>query len=93
MFSFARMRAVTACASKDSTRPAINLVQVETVKGGIIITATDGKRLRSDKFKIKAEPGLYEIKTPNAKIVFLAESKDKLVYPTYEQVIPAHGKQ
>ena len=90
---FARMKSVVTCASKDSTRPAINLVQVETVKGGITITATDGKRLRSDKFKLKAEPGLYEIKTSNAKVVFLAESNEKLAYPTYEQVIPAHGKR
>ena len=90
---FARMKSVVACASKDPTRLAINLVLVEAVRGGIIVTATDGKRLRSDKFKIKAEPGLYNIKTSNAKVVFLAESKDKLVYPTYEQVIPVHGKR
>jgi len=90
---FIRMRSVLACASKDSTRPAINLVLVEAVKGGITVTATDGKRLRSDKFKLKAEPGLYEIKTSNAKVVFLAESNGKLVFPTYEQVIPVHGKR
>jgi len=90
---FTRMRSVVACASKDSTRPAINLVLVEAVKGGIVVTATDGKRLRSDKFKIKAEPGLYEIKTSNAKSVFLAESTGKLVYPTYERAIPVHGKR
>ncbi len=90
---YARMKLVLACASKDSTRPAINKVLVETTKGGITITATDGKRLRSDQFRIKAEPGLYDIKTSNAKSVFMVLSQEELVFPTYQQVIPSHGKR
>jgi len=90
---FARMKSVIACASKDSTRPAINLVLVESAKSGITVTATDGRRLRSDTFEIEAEPGLYEIKTCNARSVFMVQSAEKLAYPTYGQVIPAHGKR
>ena len=88
---FARMKLVLACASKDSSRPAINRVLVEKVKGGITITATDGKRLRTDRFKLKAEPGMYLIKTSNAKSIFMAQCHEGLTYPTYQQVIPSHG--
>ena len=91
--TFARLRSVIACASKDPTRAVINLVLVEEGKGGITITATDGTRLRSDTFEIEAEPGLYEIKSCNAKSVFMVQNDEKLAYPVYGQVIPAHGKQ
>jgi hypothetical protein len=90
---FVRLKSVIACVSKDPTRAAINLVQVEAAKGGIVVTATDGRRLRSDRFKFKAEPGLYKIKTCNARTVFLVQSRDKMVFPNYGQVIPLHGKQ
>lgn len=87
------MKLVLTCASKDSTRPAINKVLVEQAKEGITVTATDGRRLRSDQFKLKAEPGLYDIKTSNAKSVFMVLSQEGLVFPTYQQVIPSHGKR
>ena len=90
---FARLKSVMACASKDSTRPAINRVLVESTQGGITVIATDGKRLRMDRFKFKAEPGLYEVKSCNAKSVFMVQSSEKLAYPTYGQVIPEHGKR
>ena len=30
------------------------------------------------------EPGLYDIKTHNAKSVFMVLSREELVYPTYQ---------
>lgn len=90
---FARMKCVLACASKDSTRPAINKIRVEQDGDMIMVTATDGTRLRSDRFKIKAEPGLYDVKTCNAKAIFMAQSNEGLLYPNHRQVIPYDDKQ
>ena len=90
---FARMKSVLACASKDPTRPVINKVLVEKNGDTLTITATDGTRLRSDRFKIKAEPGLYDIKSCNAKGLFMAKSEEGLVYPNHRQVIPSAQKE
>jgi hypothetical protein len=85
---FARMRSVLACASKDSTRHVITKVLVETEEDGIIVTATDGQRMRCDRFNLEAEPGIYDIKVSSAKAVFLAKSQEDLSYPNYRQAIP-----
>lgn len=90
---FARLKSVIACTTKDPTRPALNKVLVESDEEGVTFTATDGKRLRSDRFAINAEPGLYDVKMCNAKLILMMQSTEKLNYPTYGQVIPAHGKR
>ncbi len=90
---FSRMKAVLACVSKDPARLAINKVRVEKEGDGIIVTATDGTRLRSDRFHIEAEAGLYDIKTCNAKAIFMAQSNEGLVYPNHRQAFPATDPQ
>ena len=89
---FARLRSVIACLSKDPTRAVINLLLVEKAQDGVIITATDGRRLRSDNFDFQVEAGLYEVKTCNAKSIFMVQSSEKSAYPNYEQIIPPHGE-
>jgi len=90
---FSRMKAVLACVSKDATRPAINKVRVEKDGDDVIVTTTDGTRLRSDRFHIKAEAGLYDIKTSNAKAIFMAQSNEGLVYPNHRQAFPSADPQ
>jgi hypothetical protein len=86
---FARMKSMLACASKDSTRHVITKVLVETNDEGITITATDGKRMRSDHFSMEAEAGIYDIKVNSGKLVILSPCQEELVYPNYRQVIPS----
>ena len=88
---FARMKAVLACAAKDASRYAITKVLVEAEEEGISITATDGRRLRRDRFAIEAAPGIYDIKACTAKAIFLTECEEDLVFPNYRQVIPRDG--
>lgn len=90
---FARLRSVLACASHDPTRHVINKVKVERDKDGIAIIATDGRRLRMDRFGIEAKPGLYDIRANTARSVFLSECTEDLAYPDYTQAIPSSGKR
>lgn len=90
---FARLRSVLACASKDSTRHVITKVLVEKDDEGIIIVATDGKRLRTDRFDLEADPGIYDIKVNTAKTVFLTKCEEELVFPDYKQVVPASDNE
>jgi hypothetical protein len=85
---FDRLRLTLACASKDSTRDVITRVLVETNEDGVTITATDGRRMRSDRFLIEAEAGIYDIKVNSGKLVMLTKCSEELVYPNYRQVIP-----
>jgi hypothetical protein len=89
---FARLRSVLACASHDPARYVISKVKVEKHEEGITIIATDGRRLRCDRFDMEAEPGLYDIKVNTARTVFLTMCKEELVFPNHRQVIPRHGK-
>jgi hypothetical protein len=89
---FARLRSVLACASKDPARYAISKVLVETSDEGITVIATDGKRLRTDRFSLEAEAGLYDVKVNSAKTVFLSQCEEELVFPNHRQVIPRSGK-
>lgn len=82
------MKSVLACASKDSTRHVITKVLVENNEDGITIIATDGKRMRSDRFSLEAGPGIYDIKACTAKTVFLTQCQEELIFPSYRQVIP-----
>ena len=86
---FPRMRTLLRCVSSDATRPILHYVQVETDEDGVKITATDGKRLRSDRFSIEASPGLYEIKANTARGVFLTKSRSQMKFPNHKQVIPS----
>jgi hypothetical protein len=85
---FARMKSMLGCASKDSTRHVITKVLVETQEEGITITATDGRRMRSDHFGIEAEAGIYDIKVNSGKLIMLTKCSEDLVFPSYRQVIP-----
>jgi hypothetical protein len=86
---FDRLRSALACASKDSTRHAITKVLVEKDEDGITVIATDGRRLRTDRFNLEVEAGIYDIKVNTGKTVFLSECTEELVFPNYRQVIPA----
>jgi hypothetical protein len=46
---FQRMKSVLVCASKDQTRYTITKVLVKRAAEGITVTATDGRRLRTDE--------------------------------------------
>lgn len=85
---FDRLRSVLACASKDAGRHVITKVLVEKDEEGIIVIATDGRRLRSDRFNLEAEPGIYDIKANSGKSVFLTKCEEELVFPNHRQVIP-----
>jgi hypothetical protein len=85
---FARLRSALACASKDATRRAINQVLVESDEDGITVIATDGRRLRTDRFNLDVMAGLYEIKLNTGKTIFLSESSEEGGFPNHRQVIP-----
>jgi len=85
---FARLRSVLACASTDPARHVISKVLVEKDEDGIAVIATDGRRLRSDRFNLEAEPGIYDIKANTGKTVFLSQCGEDLVFPNHRQVIP-----
>jgi hypothetical protein len=86
---FDRLRSVLACASKDSTRRAITRVLVEKNEEGVTVIATDGRRLRTDRFNLEVTAGLYEIKLNTGKRVFLSESAEEGGFPNHRQVIPS----
>ena len=86
---FARLKAVVACASRDAARLPLTKVLVEKDGGGITVTATDGRRLRRDRFGIKAGAGVYDIVAGTRQVVTLAKSSDRLAFPDYRQAIPA----
>jgi hypothetical protein len=88
---FHRLRCVLACVGKDRMRPELQRVFVEAAKGGVYAVGCDGKRLRRDLFKLKAEPGLYEIEINNSREIRLVPSKVLLRYPDYRKVIPKCG--
>ena len=50
--------------------------------------ATDGRRLRRDRFALEAEAGLYDIKVNSAKAIFLTPCEEELTFPDYRPVIP-----
>ncbi|VGO13401.1 hypothetical protein PDESU_01958 [Pontiella desulfatans] len=88
---FTGLKSVLACTSKDPTRHVLSKVLIETDgDDGITITATDGRRMRSDRFNLEAEPGLYDIKVNSAKAIFLTRCQEELTFPSYRQVIPNH---
>ncbi|VGO17684.1 hypothetical protein PDESU_06286 [Pontiella desulfatans] len=85
---FHRMRSLLACVGKDKMRPELHYILVEKTKGGVYAVGCDGLRLRRDLFRIKAEPGLYEIEVNNAREIRLVFSPIKVRYPDYRKVIP-----
>ena len=90
---FDRLKSVLACASKDASRHVITKVLVEKDEEGITVIATDGRRLRTDRFTMEFEAGLYDIKLNTGKSVFLSECTEELVFPNHHQVIPASHLQ
>jgi len=86
---FHRLKAVLVCASKDQSRFAITKVLVKKETAGVTITATDGRRLRIDRFDIETAAGVYDIKTNSAGSIFLMRNKEKLTFPKTDQVIPS----
>jgi hypothetical protein len=90
---FRRMKRLLSCASKDPTRPVINKVQVKKTESGITITATDGRRMRTDRFDLEAAPGIYDIKVNSGSSVFLMKNREGLRFPKTEQVIPSLDPQ
>jgi len=86
---FQRMRTLLTCLSTDATRPVLHNVLVETVEDGVQLTATDGKRLRSDRFELDVSPGLYEVKANAGRGVFLTKSRSQMKFPNHKQVIPS----
>jgi len=71
---FQRMRSLLTCLSTDATRPVLHNVLVETVEDGVQLTATDGKRLRSDRFDLDVSPGLYALKGTGSRFVLWASA-------------------
>jgi len=85
---FQRMQCVLSCLGKDRMRPELHRVLIEAAKNGVYVIGCDGKRLRRDLFKLKAEPGLYEIEANNSRVIRLVPTKVLLRYPDYRKVIP-----
>lgn len=85
---FNRMRTLLKYASNDPTRQALHYILVEANEHTATLTATDGRRLRSDQFELEAKAGLYEIKTNTAKMIYLVKSSCEYTFPNYKQVIP-----
>lgn len=52
------LKRVAVAASKDPTRYQLNGVYFEVQEGSLVLTATDGKRLTHDRFKLGQDPGL-----------------------------------
>jgi hypothetical protein len=90
---FRRMKRLLSCASKDPTRPVINKVQVKKTESGITITATDGRRMRTDRFDLEAAPGIYDIKVNSGTSVFLMKNRERLKFPDTGRVIPSLDPQ
>ena len=85
---FYRMRCVLACVGKDRMRPELLRVLVEKAKGGVTVVGCDGTRLRRDFFTMRAEPGLYEVRTNTSKTIYLEPSTVLVRYPDYRKVVP-----
>ncbi|VGO17717.1 hypothetical protein PDESU_06319 [Pontiella desulfatans] len=85
---FHRMRSLLACVGKDKMRPELHYILVEKTKAGVYAVGCDGLRLRRDLFRIKVEPGLYEIKVNNSREIRLMPSPMKVRYPAYRKIIP-----
>jgi hypothetical protein len=85
---FHRWRQLLVCVGKDKMRPELSYVLVEKTSGGIYAVGCDGLRLRRDLFRIKVEPGLYEIEVNNVREIRLVPSPVKVRYPDYRKVIP-----
>lgn len=85
---FDRLRCVLACVGKDRVRPELQRVLIEKARGGVHVVGCDGKRLRRDLFKLKAEPGLYEVEINNSREIRLVASRILVRYPDYRKVIP-----
>ena len=92
---FRRMKSVISCTSKDPTRPVLHHVLVETGEDEetIQVTATDGRRLRTDRFDMEASPGVYEIKASTGRSIYLVKSRQKLKFPDHRQVLPSLKKK
>ena len=85
---FYRMRCVLACVGKDRMRPELLRVLVEKAKGGVTVVGCDGTRLRRDFFTMRAEPGLYGVRTNTSKTIYLEPSTVLVRYPDYRKVVP-----
>jgi DNA polymerase III sliding clamp (beta) subunit (PCNA family) len=86
---FHRWRQLLTCVGKDKMRPELNYVLIEMASAGMYAVGCDGLRLRRDLFKIKAEPGLYEIEVNNVREIRLVQSQMRVRYPDYRKVIPS----
>lgn len=86
--NFGRMRSVLACAAQDAGRYIVTKVLVEAEPDGIAMVATDGRRLRRDRFALEAKAGLYDIKVNSVKTIFLTQCEEELTFPDYRPVIP-----
>ena len=90
---FLRLRCVLACIGKDPVRLVLNKVLVEEVRGGVTIVASDGARLRRDRFAMRAAPGLYDIRTNTTKAIRLEPCREPLKFPDYKKAIPSCGEK
>ena len=90
---FQRLRCVLACVGKDPARAVLRRVQVEKVKGGVAIVATDGARLRKDFFAMRVAPRFYDIRTNTTKAIRLEPCREPLKFPDYKKAIPSCDKR
>jgi hypothetical protein len=86
---FLRLRTLLTCVSNDATRPILHNVEVEAGEDSVTVTATDGKRLRRDCFKIEASPGVYEVKANTGRMIYLVKSRKRQKFPNHKQVVPS----
>lgn len=89
---FARMKRLLGCVSNQPGREVLRRVKVEKETDRLRITATDGKRLRSDLFDLQAAEGVYDIRAASASQILLTKNKDRLRFPDWRQVLPDENK-
>lgn len=89
---FTRMKRLLECVSSDPTRAVLQRVKVEKEGEQTRITATDGRRLRSDLFDLQAAEGVYDIRANTATQVLLTKNKERLRFPNWRQVLPREEK-
>jgi hypothetical protein len=87
--NFRRMKSLLTCVLTDPTREVIRYVSVEKDGDGILVIGTDGRRLRTDRFEINADAGLYEIKANTAQTIYLTKSELGLNFPNWKQIVPS----
>ncbi|MFA5687811.1 MAG: hypothetical protein WC959_01465 [Kiritimatiellales bacterium] len=89
---FQRLRAVVSCVSTDIKRMELNCVHVTKEENGILVTAVDGVRLRSDRFLLKTSPGAYGVKINNTQRIVLVKLSGKVKCPEWRRVVPSTEK-